>query len=266
MKNVLVAATAATALLLAGCSGGASGDQPSSRTTSSEGPQTQRQGGPGGGFPGGSGKVVEVDGSTAQVQGPDGQVAVSWTAKTVFTKQVEGDASDVEVGSCVMVQPPESDSSDDSSDAVTAGTVRVVAATDGACGAGAGGQGPQLRRVDPPSGAAEGDPPSGAPRRFRMGAFGEVTKVTDDGFVVSATRPGSDKKQTVTVTTTDDTTYTTTEKATASAVRTGVCVTSRGKPDDTGAITATSIAVEPAVGDECATFGGRVRSTRGDDA
>lgn len=266
MKHVLAAATAATALLLAGCSGGASGDQPPSKT-SSDGPQTQQQGGPGGGFPGGSGKVVEVDGSTAQVQGPSGQVAVSWTDKTTFTRQVEGDASDVEVGSCVMVQPPESDSSDDdSSDNVTAGTVRVVAATGGECGRGAGGQGPQLRRVGPPADAPEGDRPSGAPRRFRMGAFGEVTKVTDDGFVVSSARPGSDKKRTVTVTTTDGTTYTTTEKATASAVKTGVCVTSRGKPDDTGAVTATSIAVEPAVDGECATLGARVRTTQGDDA
>ena len=48
------------------------------------------------GGPGGSGKVAAVSGSTAQVQGQGGQVAVTWTAKTTFTQQVSAKASDAE--------------------------------------------------------------------------------------------------------------------------------------------------------------------------
>ena len=65
------------------------------------------------------------------------------------------------------------------------------------------------------------------------------------------------KAKTVTVTTSGDTAYTTTADASASDLKVGVCVTSRGEADDTGAITATTVAVSAAVDGECSTgFGG----------
>ena len=59
---------------------------------------------PEGQFPGASGKVAAVDGTTIQVQSPqDGQVAVTWTASTTFTQEVAASLADVKVGDCVVV-------------------------------------------------------------------------------------------------------------------------------------------------------------------
>jgi hypothetical protein len=54
-------------------------------------------------MPGANGKVAAVTDSTAQVQGMDGQVAVTWTGSTTFTKDVSATLADVEVGDCVLV-------------------------------------------------------------------------------------------------------------------------------------------------------------------
>jgi hypothetical protein len=62
----------------------------------------------------------------------------------------------------------------------------------------------------------------------------------------------------VAVTTTSATTYTQQQKATATALKQGVCVTARGAQDSSGTVTATSIAVRPAVNGSCTNgFGGR---------
>ena len=85
-----------------------------------------------------------------------------------------------------------------------------------------------------------------------------MTAISDAGFTVASQRQGADDAATtVTVTTSADTTYTTTASATATDVKVGVCVTSRGETDDTGALTATSIAVSDPVDGECAVGGGR---------
>jgi hypothetical protein len=55
----------------------------------------------------------------------------------------------------------------------------------------------------------------------------------------------------VSVTTSTQTTYTKTVATTAKAAAVGTCVTAEGKADDTGAITATSIAVRPADNGSC---------------
>ena len=62
------------------------------RRTARAGRRSGRTRGPGG--PGGSGKVAAVAGSTAQVQGQGGQVAVTWTSKTTFTQQVSATAEE----------------------------------------------------------------------------------------------------------------------------------------------------------------------------
>ena len=94
------------------------------------------------------------------------------------------------------------------------------------------------------------------------GAIGEVTKVTSAGFTVASQQPGSDdtKATSVTVTTGADTTYTTTAKASSSDVKAGVCVTSMGDADDTGAISAKTIAVSQPVDDACGFAGMRPRA------
>jgi len=254
MNKTRVAAASALLLLLTGCGGGGGGQTP----PASYGGAQRGQAGPGGGFPGGSGEVVEIDGSTAQVQSRSGQVAVSWTKDTTFTREVAGSASDVKVGSCVVVQPAGETASGGSDDQVAAGTVRILPASDGQCTVGGRpsgapeGERRQLPEGERPSGdAPRGDTPGGDGRQRVMGAFGQVTSVTDDGFVVKSTRPGSDDDTSVTVSTSDDTTFSTTAAASASAVKVGACVTSMGKADDTGAITATTIAISQKTDGEC---------------
>jgi hypothetical protein len=263
----------ATTVLVAGLGLGLAacgGSSPASRASPKGGQTTVTPGA--GGLPGqaGSGKVTDVSGSTAQVQSDTAQVAVSWTGSTTFTQQVSVTASAVKVGSCVMVTSSTTGTKSTSS-TVQASTVRVIPAANGSnngsCSLGRpGGAGRPLGGTPPtgrPSGAPSGAPGRGVPGGFG-GAFGKVTNVSSTGFTVaSASRPTSggtsDATKAVTVVTSAKTTYSSTEKATSSAVKVGRCVTSQGKADDTGAITATSIAVTDPVDGECGFggFGGR---------
>jgi hypothetical protein len=79
--------------------------------------------------------------------------------------------------------------------------------------------------------------------------------VTADGFTVESVRPGSDEPQTVSVTVSADTTYSTEAAAKASALKVGSCVLATGDADSTGAITATRIAVSDKVDGQCGGLG-----------
>ncbi len=265
-------ACAATALLVSACGSSADNTGAPSRGSTDNGPQTS-QDGPAGQFPGASGKVAAVADGTAQVQGLQGQVAVTWTGSTVFTKEVSATLADVKVGSCVAVSSADDTTSGSTTPptAITAGTVRITQPTNGSCalggrgpgagpGAGPGG-GPQLNGT-PPSGA-----PSGGPRpqiRAIGGAFGEVTAVSGTGFTVSSVMPGSNDKTTVTVTAAAATTYTTTAPGAASDVKVGVCVQAEGTTDDTGAVTAKTMAVSTPKDGQCGGFT-RMRAGSGSD-
>lgn len=279
------------ALLLTAAACGSNGDDGNDGNGNASG-QAQQYGDPpngpqgrtGGAMPGANGKVAAVDGSTAQVQSQmTGQLAVTWTASTTFTKQVAAKLADIQAGDCVMVEPTDtgSDSSGSTSTtpptAVTAATVRITEKTDGSCapamraGGPQDGGGPQVQQNgEGPGAAPDGAAPGDGPQQFRgFGAFGEVKAVTGNGFTVTTTLPagqGSESTTTeVTVTVTGDTTYTTTAKGTAADVKVGVCVRADGSTDSTGAVTATSIAVTPAVDGQC---GGMVfrRDTPGGDS
>ncbi len=214
---------------------------------------------------GGSGLVSAVSGSTAQVQGQTAQVAVSWTDDTTFSKQVSADASDVTVGSCVVVSSDQTADAE-SSDTLASATVRVAEAVDGTCAPVGGGAGAQGNRPGDGQQGDAADRPTDRPTDAAGGgrggggglATGEVTAVSDTGFTVASQRQGADDEETtVTVTTSADTAYTMTASATATDVKVGVCVTSRGESDDTGALTATNIAVSDPIDGECAVGGGR---------
>ncbi|WP_027860158.1 DUF5666 domain-containing protein [Marmoricola sp. URHB0036] len=264
MKKTLPLAVVCVALGLAvsACGSGQDGpgDKPAA-VTKQNGDGGAAGGGPGGGGPGGSGMVAAVSGSTAQVQGPEGQVAVSWNARTTFTRQVSAAAEDLKVGDCVMAMPS-SPSSDDTS-TVAAATVRISKAVGGSCTngfvdqrGGGPGDGPRTDQQSPPEGAPSGAPSDGV-RRGGFGAVGKVTAISGTGFTVESVRPGSEETSSITVTTTGTTTWLTSAKANSKDVKVGHCVTSVGRPDSTGAITATSIAVSQPVNGQCAVmFGG----------
>jgi hypothetical protein len=95
------------------------------------------------------------------------------------------------------------------------------------------------------------------------GAVGEVTAVSASGFTVASVEPGSDDATPVTVTVDDGTTYTATAKGAASDVKVGVCVVANGTTDDTGAVTARTIAVSQPRDGQC---GGFMRFKSGDGA
>lgn len=124
------------------------------------------------------------------------------------------------------------------------------------------------------AGGQNGQPGSGTRRFFGAAVtFGQVTSVTSSGFVVAAvtfsgrgagsgsatgstpTSTPSTTTRSVTVTETGSTTYTTTAAAQASALAVGKCVAARGTTDDTGAVTAATIAISPATNGQCAVRG-----------
>jgi hypothetical protein len=264
-----VAAACAAAVLLLGASACGSNGKNATGQTGEGGPQTQQngqQGGPGGQLPGANGKVAAVDGRTAQVQGMDGQVAVSWTDTTTFTKEVGAKLSDIKVGDCVAVGSNDTPSSGSTaSSAVTASTVRIIARTNGSCAPtmrGPGGQdsdGPQTYGGPPPGAGGQ------RPQMRIGGAVGEVKTVSASGFTVDSVLPGSDSTGTsaVTVTVGADTTYTTTAKGAASDVEVGTCVAANGTTDQTGAVTAKTIAISQPQDGQCGGFM-RMSSDNGD--
>lgn len=271
-KVAAVCGAAALLLAVSACGSnnkGGNGDA-NGQSYGQGGPQTQQQGGDGTRFPGANGKVAAVADDTAQVQGMNGQVAVTWTGTTTFTKDVSAALADVKVGECVLVGSDDQDASSTTpATKVTATSVRITPKTNGSCGVGLGGPGgPGGAQGDGPQ--LNGTPPEGAPsggQRPQMrgfgGAVGEVTAATASGFTVAAMTPGSDAKTTVTVTVDGDTTYVTTAKGAASDVKVGVCVAANGTTDDTGAVTATTIAVSPPQDGQC---GGVMRFTSPDGA
>jgi hypothetical protein len=266
-----IAIVGAAALVLTACGGGSAGA--SSSTTSASSATTGAQGGGrfgGGAFPGASGLVAAVDGSTLQVQGSGTQTAVTWTASTRFTSQTAAKLSDVKVGLCVMVRTPATSGAPQPT-TVQAASVAITPAVAGTCNAG-GALGGRARpggstATRPPG--ATGRPTGGATRGFGGfgGVFGTVKSVSGSSFTVLATTPrrptGSattaptTSPRTIQVTTASSTTYTKTVAATAKAAAVGTCVTALGKADDTGAISATTIAVRPAVNGACAGGAGR---------
>jgi Domain of unknown function (DUF5666) len=175
----------------------------------------------------------------------------------------------------------------------TAASVEISTATNGQCAIGAGGgfggfgggAGGGFGR--PGSTSTAGGQPTGQPtgqpggpgrgngqRVFGAMTFGRVTSTSEAGFVVSAEtfagrgvgpsgstaspRPSGTPTfgtRAVTVTTTASTTYTTTKSASATALAVGKCVAARGQADDTGAVTATTIAISPAQNGQCTVRG-----------
>lgn len=288
IRPALLAATAAVAVVsLAACGGSsantATGNQPTGQATSqasgsgSGSGSGQGAGGFAGRNPGTSGKIAAISGKTLQVQNQtDGQVAVSYTAKTAITAQVAASLADVKVGSCVTVTPVVSASgvtsakpstgSTGSTGPLAAGNVRISQPTNGSClgglggmrpgGAGGSASGSASGRpsgfpTKVPSGFGSGGPGGG--RSFVFGANGKVTAVSATGFTVASQFPGTSSQapRDTTVTVSGSTTYTTTKPGTAAALKVGKCVTATGASDDTGAVAADRLVVSDPVDGTC---------------
>jgi hypothetical protein len=250
-SSVLVLAT------LAACGGGSDDTATDDTQAAAAGQQPGGRPAGAGPVPGATGEIAAISGKTLQVQnGQSGQVAVTWTAKTAFTQQVDATLADVTTGACVAVTSGGETAEDEP---VAATSVRSTEATGDGCGGGMQfGGGPRGGE------RAEGAPtdlPSDLPARMGGGTFGEVTAVGADGFTVSSTLPGADDATAVEVTVSTGTTYTTNSDADSTALTVGRCVNATGDTDSTGAVTADRISVSDAVDGQCT--GGFVRNEDG---
>jgi Domain of unknown function (DUF5666) len=270
VRNVLALVTfGALAALLAAC-----GSSSSASTTSTTAGSSAK--GPGGSgsprqFPGASGTIAAVNGTSVEVQNPEsGQTTVTYTPSTTFHQIVPASVTSVAVGSCISAFGKPTSGTSSSSGAfgepVTATTVSVTQPVSGSCSAGAGGFGggrfPGGGR--PPSGGSSTNgsgtrPPAAG--RFRNGQFGaasgSVTAVNGSSVTVDETNPRTQKTSSVVVTLTSSTTYSATQSSSPSALVVGQCARAMGTANSTGAITAQSITVSAPGANGCTTgFGG----------
>jgi len=272
-------------LFVSACGGGTSatvGATGSPTTATSGGVGSDAAGGARG-FPGVTGLLAEIDGTTLQVQGTDTQTAVTYSGSTTFTNTVVARLSDVVLGTCVQVRSAQPDfgmggatpapapRATDGPIAATA--VEISPAVNGNCSAlggtrtsgerptGAGGD--ATRAPGAPTFGQTRGPGAGSNEFGGLGASGKVIAVAGFSFTVESSRPQSSTATTAvpttrTVQTSAATTYTRTRAANTGALAVGLCVTALGKASDTGSIAATSIALRPAVNGSCsAGFGGR---------
>jgi Domain of unknown function (DUF5666) len=279
------AAMCCAVMIVAACGGGTSAPG-----SASNAPTTATSGGAGGGavggareFPGATGLLAQIDGTTLQVQGTDTQTTVTYSAKTTFTNTVAAKLSDVVVGVCVQVRSAQPTSSTGGAaptaapsatdGPIAATSVEISPAVNGSCSALGGIRTSGAR----PTGASgDATPPQAAPTSGRtggpgaggngfggLGASGKVTAVNGTSFTLKSSSQQNSTASTAapttrTVQTSTATTYTRTGAANAKALVVGLCVTALGKASDTGSIAATSIALRPAENGSCSSgFGGR---------
>ncbi len=260
------ALVAAVALLAACSSAGSSSSPPTSSSSSGGAAQTQRGNGARFGGPAASGLVAAINGRTVQVQNQQsGQVAVTYSAKTAFSRTVATTIAKIKKGDCVTAMAPSGTSS--SATSFTAARISVTSPVNGSCTGGFGGPRPTGTGPSgtPPTGGPfpSGAAPSGAPTGVRVPggapnfgavASGTVRSVSGSKIVVAARQFNSTSTKPMTVRAGRTTKVTTTAAATAKSLRVGRCVTAQGSTNSSGAVKATRIQVDPATNGQC-TFG-----------
>jgi Domain of unknown function (DUF5666) len=240
----VVAGLGVLALAAAACGGASTA---STKPASNQSPTTTAPANP----PGAFGSVAAVSGSTLEVQNPTtGQVTVNVTPTTTFTQTVPGAASDLAAGVCVAANAGQGVKAAPGQ-SFTARTVAISQPGANGCTPGAGGFGGFGPRAG--NGGAGGSTttapannrnPNRNGARRPNGAFGKVASVSGPSFVVQRTdRNGANT--TTTVTTDSSTTFTKVVSASQSTLANGQCVAALGPADQTGAVTANSIAIRP---------------------
>lgn len=247
----------AVAFTLAACGGSSSSPSPSSSTAAAGRARAGggfAGGGTDAGFPGATGQVAAISGTTMQVQNPQsGQVAVKWTSSTTFSHPVTVALSAVRPGDCVVATA----SSSSSSSSFTATAVTVSSPVNGQCTGPGGGP----RPGGFPAGHRPSDFPSGASHRPGAGrgggppnggfVAGTVSSVSGRSIVVAARQFGSGSTTNRTVSLTQQTKITKQKATTPSALKAGLCVAAQGNADSTGTVTATRVRITDPVNGQC---------------
>ena len=223
-----IAVAAAGVFTLAAC--GAAASAAKSSTTPSPGAGNAFRNGA-------SGQLVQINGQTLILTGPNGDITVMYTSATTFTKTSIASLADITRGTCILATGQKN-----AAGAVTATTVLISPKTSTGCAARnfgpSPGPGASPRPAFSPRPGATPRPNGQANATF---VTGQVTAVTGPSVTVLTQTNGS---QTVTVASA----ATVTQSATvlASALQNGQCVRANGSTDATGNVQATSITITPA--------------------
>lgn len=224
MNRMLVLAAATVGLVAVAC-----GSAATAANTASPSPSSGR-GGAQFRNNGASGQLVQVNGQNLILTGPSGDLTVTVSSATTFTRTSTAVLADIVPGVCILATGQK-----DSAGVLTATTARLSPKVSGGCAA-AGRFGPN---ASPPAGALPRPTPSGQPAIALVS--GEVTGAAGISITVLTTTSGS---QTITVPTTAA--VTTTVVAAAADLRTGECLRATGARDAAGNVQATSITITPA--------------------
>jgi Domain of unknown function (DUF5666) len=180
---------------------------------------------------GASGQLVQVNGQTLILTGPNGDITVTYTTTTTFTKTSLGTLADVIRGTCIVASGQK-----DTSGAVTATNVRISPKTATGCAA---------RAFVPTTPAPGTRSPNATPRPGGQPnaalVSGEVTAVSGTAVTVLTQANSS---QTIKVAAAA--TFTKTATVSAADLQNGQCVRANGSRDSAGDVQATSITITPA--------------------
>jgi hypothetical protein len=193
---------------------------------------------------GASGQLVQANGQTLILSGPNGDTTVTVTATTTYTKTSVGTLADITKGACIVANGQK----DATSGAVTATNVRISPKTASSCSFGTFGPGANSGAT-PPAGATPRPSPSAQPNAAFV--TGEVTAVSGPSVTVKTAASGS---QTITVA--SSATISDTAEVTPAALQNGQCLRANGPRDAAGNVQATSVTITPAGPSGTCTTGG----------
>ena len=246
MNRFIVLAAVAAGLAVAACGSGAGASKSSTSPSPGRGGGQARNGA--------AGQLVQINGQTLILTGATGDITVTFTNSTTFSRTSTAVLADIVPGACIVASGHK-----DSAGMLTAMNVRLSPKAPSGCGAGQFGPNPAPGGSPRPAapGASPRPTPSDQPGQPAM-AFvaGEVQSATGISItVLTATAVA----QTITVPTTAIVTKT--SSASSADLRTGECLRANGQPDAAGAVQAMSITISPAgPSGTCATgTGGRGR-------
>jgi hypothetical protein len=177
---------------------------------------------------GAAGQLVQINGQTLILTGASGDITVTFSGATSFTRTSTAVLADIVPGQCVVATGQK-----DSAGALTAMTVRLSPKLTSGCGSG------QFGPPNQSPGASPRPIPSGQPAAAFVS--GEVTAATGTSITVLTASSGT---QTITVPTTASVTRM--SSAASTDLRTGECLRANGARDSAGTVAATSITITPA--------------------
>jgi hypothetical protein len=229
MNRLIPAVTVAVAATFALAACGAAASAAKSSTSPNPGGTAFRNGA--------SGQLVQINGQTLIVTGPNGDTTVTYSTTTTFTKTSIGTLADIARGACILATGQKS-----TAGAVTATTVVISPKTSTGC---------VTRTFVPPTPAPGASPrpspsprPSGAPGGGFANAgivSGQVTAVS--GPLVTVL---TQAKLSQTVTVASAAVITDSATVSATALQNGQCVRAIGPLDSAGNVQATAITITPA--------------------